>query len=158
MHNGIMQTAESTGTGSKARVDGGTLGVILEQLVRLVRQLTTKPGLGTAATTALFRLLREGPLRLTDLAHAEGISQPGMTQLVTRMEREGLVHRTVSSDDRRAVLVAVTDAGRDFMIRRRAERAEVLQKLLDDLEPHEQSAIAAAIPALLRLVEQRPQP
>ena len=155
MHNGIIQTGKSARAGSKARVDGGTFGIILEQLVRLVRQLTSKPGLGTAATTALYRL-REGPLRLTDLANAEGISQPGMTQLVTRMEREGLVRRTVSTDDRRAVLVAVTDAGRDFMIRRRAERAEVLQKLLDDLEPHEQAAIAAAIPALIRLLEQRP--
>lgn len=161
MHNGIMQIAEPPNVGAQGRLDGPTgmaLSVILEQFVRLVRQLTTKSGLSTAATAALSRLLREGPLRLTDLANAEGISQPGMTQLVTRMEREGLVQRTVSADDRRAVLVAVTGAGRDFMLQRRAERAEVLQNLLDGLEPGEQAAIAAAIPALVRLVEQRGQP
>ncbi|WP_229791634.1 MarR family winged helix-turn-helix transcriptional regulator [Micromonospora fulviviridis] len=132
---------------------GIELVVVLEHLVTLIRQVSTAGGLSTAASSALSRLGRDGPHRLTELAHAQGVSQPGMTQLVTRMEREGLVRRTANSDDRRAVLVEATDAGLDLLRRRRAERADALQHLLDCLDPQDQAAIAAALPALARLVE-----
>jgi DNA-binding MarR family transcriptional regulator len=75
-----------------------------------------------------------------------------MTQLVTRMERDGLVRRTASADDRRGVLVEATSAGLELFERRRLERARALQHMLDQLDPADQAAIAAALPALARLV------
>lgn len=135
---------------------GADFVVVLEQLLRLFRQLTTAGDLSTAASSALSRLLRDGPMRLTELANAEAASQPGMTQLVTRMEREGLVRRNAARDDRRAVLVTATEAGADLMQRRRAERAEALQRMLAQLDPADQAAVVAAIPALARLVRARP--
>ncbi|MGW5666747.1 MarR family winged helix-turn-helix transcriptional regulator [Micromonospora sp. NPDC003776] len=134
---------------------GAELVVVLEHLVTLIRQVSTAGGLSTAASSALNRLGRDGPHRLTELAHAQGVSQPGMTQLVTRMEREGLVRRIANSDDRRAVVVEATGAGLDLVRRRRAERADVLQRMLDRLDPQDQAVIAAALPALTRLVEAR---
>jgi DNA-binding MarR family transcriptional regulator len=134
---------------------GTELVVVLEHLVTLMRQVSTAGGLSTAASSALNRLGRDGPLRLTELAHAQGVSQPGMTQLVTRMEREGLVRRAANRDDRRGVVVEATDAGLDLVRRRRAERAEILQQMLDRLDPQDQAAIATALPALARLVEAR---
>ena len=138
-----------------SNASGTELVVVLEQLVTLVRQVSTAGGLSMAASSALNRLGRNGPHRLTELARAQGVSQPGMTQLVTRMEREGLVRRTANSGDRRGVLVEATDAGLDLLTRRRAERAGALQHLLDRLAPQDQAAIAAALPALARLVEAR---
>jgi DNA-binding MarR family transcriptional regulator len=132
---------------------GEELVVAFEQLVRYVRHVSTAGGLSTAASSALGRLSREGPQRLTELARAEGVSQPGMTQLVTRMERDGLVRRVASADDRRGVLVEVTDAGVDLVRRRRAERAEALRKLMDRLDPQERSAVVIALPALARLIQ-----
>ncbi|MGP4111233.1 MarR family winged helix-turn-helix transcriptional regulator [Streptomyces sp. 4N509B] len=129
---------------------------ILEQLVRFLRQVSTLGGLSTAASSALSRLRREGPQRLTELARAEGVSQPGMTQLVTRMEREGLVRRGASAGDRRGVLVEATDAGLDLLARRRAERAAALRRRIDRLDPDQRAALAAALPALARLVGPEP--
>ncbi|TCN36735.1 DNA-binding MarR family transcriptional regulator [Kribbella orskensis] len=146
MHNGGMHSNAS----------GTELVVVLEHLVTFIRQVSTAGDLSAAASSALNRLGRDGPLGLTELAHAQRASQPGMTQLVTRMEREGLVRRTANSDDRRAVLVEATDAGLDLVRRRRAERAEALQRMLDRLDPQDQAAIAAALPALDRLVSARP--
>jgi DNA-binding MarR family transcriptional regulator len=103
----------------------------------------------------LARLTRDGPQRLTDLAAGEGLSQPGMTQLIGRLERDGLVRRTASTADRRGVLVAVTGAGRALVERRRAERAAALHELLGRLDAEDQAAIAGALPALARLVEAR---
>jgi DNA-binding MarR family transcriptional regulator len=109
-----------------------------------------------AASAVLGRLGRAGPQRLTELARAEGVSQPGMTQLVARMERDGLVRRIASTDDRRGVLVEATDAGADLVGQRRAERAEALRQLMDRLDPQEQSAVFIAIPALARLIQAEP--
>jgi len=139
-----------------SQVTGAELGVVLEHLVPLMRQVSTAGGLSAAASSTLNRLGLEGPQGLSELAQAQGVSQPGMTQLVTRMERAGLVQRNASSDDRRAVLVEATHTGLDLLMRRRAERAEALQNMLDGLDPQDQAAIAAALPALTRLVDARP--
>lgn len=131
------------------------LPVVLEQITRLVRQLATAGELSLTAAMVLARLARDGPQRLTELAIGEDLSQPGMTQLVTRLERDGLVRRTASTDDRRGVLVGITDAGRELVDRRRAERAAALQELLGRLDRPDQEVIANALPALARLVEAR---
>ncbi|GAA1037021.1 MarR family transcriptional regulator [Virgisporangium ochraceum] len=125
---------------------------VLEQALRLLRRLSTAGDLSFTASSTLGRLVREGPMRLTELANAEAASQPGMTQLVTRMEREGLVRREASRDDRRGVVVTVTDAGVDLMNRRRAERTDALRRMFDGLAPADRAAIEAALPALTRLV------
>ncbi|MFF1742962.1 MarR family winged helix-turn-helix transcriptional regulator [Streptomyces mirabilis] len=143
MHNRVMDPDGS----------GEELVVALEQLVRYVRQVSTAGGLSSAASSVLGRLGREGPQRVTELARGEGVSQPGMTQLVTRMERDGLVRRIASTDDRRGVLVEATDAGADVVRERHAERAEALRELVDRLDPQEQSAVAIALPALARLIQ-----
>ncbi len=54
------------------------------------RHLAVRDDLGASAALVLNRLDREGPMRVTALAEAEGSSQSGMTQLVQRMERQGL--------------------------------------------------------------------
>jgi DNA-binding MarR family transcriptional regulator len=140
IHNPIMYREGS----------GRELLVVLEQLVQLMRSVG---GLSSAASSTLSRLGRVGPQRMTELAQAQRISQPGMTQLVTRMEREGLVRRTTSTSDRRGVLVEATEAGLDLWARMRAERADVLQELIDRLDPQDQTTISAALPVLTRLVE-----
>lgn len=133
---------------------GEELVAALGQLVRYVRQAATVGGgLSTAASSLLSHLGREGPTRLTELARMDGVSQPAMTQMVTRLEREGLVRRVSSTDDRRGVLVEVTDAGVDLVRLRRAELAEALQELTARLDPEEQKAVATALPALARAIK-----
>jgi DNA-binding MarR family transcriptional regulator len=130
-----------------------TLVAVLEEVTRLVRRLATFGDLSLTAAMVLARLDREGPVRLTELAVSEGVSQPGMTQLVTRLERDGLVRRQASAGDRRGVLVAVTEAGATLVASRRAERAAALSRLMSRLDGGDRAAITAALPALSRLVD-----
>ncbi|MER5917343.1 NAD(P)-binding domain-containing protein [Streptomyces sp. NPDC001982] len=58
-----------------------------------------------------------------------------LTQLVSRMERDGLVRRSASTDDRPGVLVEAADAGLELIRRRRAERGQAPQQLTDRLDP-----------------------
>ncbi|MGP3975694.1 MarR family winged helix-turn-helix transcriptional regulator [Streptomyces sp. 8N114] len=93
------------------------------------------------------------PKRLTELTGSEQMSQPGLTQLVKRLERDGLVERTSDPQDGRAVLVHITDAGRRIGESRRAERTRHLSPLLELLSPKDRSALAEALPVLERLAQ-----
>jgi len=134
------------------QISGRQLSVTLESLVRLIREISTAGGISPTASSVLARLGRTGPTGLSELARATGVSQPAMTQLITRMERDGLVTRAAAEGDRRVVLVALADHGRTVLEERRSERAGVLDALLATLDADDQAAIAAALPALERLV------
>src|SRR5262249_12038229 len=88
------------------------------------------------------------PQRLTLLATREGVTQPAMTQLISRLEDAGLVRREPSQDDGRVVLVAITDEGRATLARRRAVRGERLAAIVGPLSPEHQADLAAEWPAL----------
>jgi DNA-binding MarR family transcriptional regulator len=125
--------------------------------VLAVRYLSARDISFTAATT-LARLARQGPARVTWLAAAEGASQPSMTQLVQRLERQGLVESVRDPDDGRVVLVSVTDAGRALLERRRRVRGERLAALLAALPAGEGEALAeaalVALPTVRTLLEE----
>ena len=122
-----------------------------------VRYLTDRAGLSTTAAYLLNRLHREGPSRLTVLAAREGVSQPSMTQLVQRLERQGLVVRHEDPEDGRVALVAVSEAGIALLDERRGARRDRLAIALDALTPEESRALwlaaEVALPILQRLIE-----
>ncbi|CAM5278846.1 MarR family transcriptional regulator OS=Streptomyces tendae OX=1932 GN=GUR47_22725 PE=4 SV=1 [Streptomyces tendae] len=153
---------EGPGRNAPHRIDPDAapddLIIAVEELVRYVRQSARTGGLSTAASSTLARLSREGPRRLTELARAEGVSQPNMTQLVTRLARAGLVRRTADASDGRGVLVAVTPTGAEVLAARRAERARALRQLMEDMTGPERQATATALPALARVIRNRPHP
>ena len=124
------------------------LGATLERVVALIRSLNTVNLMSRTASGTLGSLERNGPARLTALAAREGVTQPAMTQLISRLEGAGLVRREADPSDGRVVRVVITDAGRETVAQRRAERAERLTVLLAKLSPKHQSALVAALPAL----------
>ncbi len=154
MYNGVMHV-QGKDTGSVADVSPDELMTAVERIVRHIRHSATAGGLSTAASSALGRLGREGPQRLSELARAEGVSQPNMTQLVTRMERADLVRRTADRSDGRGVLVEATGTGLDLFRRRRAERIRALRELLAELSGPERQAVGVALPALARAIHDR---
>ncbi|MFD0690119.1 MarR family winged helix-turn-helix transcriptional regulator [Actinomadura fibrosa] len=95
----------------------------------------------------------DGPMRLSDLTRTEQVSQPAITQLVTRLERDGLVERRPDPRDGRAVLVHITEAGRRIGRARHEDRTRHLAPLFAQLTGAQRQAIAQALPALTRLAE-----
>lgn len=135
------------------RADLRGLAGALERLTAVVRRLPAPGGLSLATAGTLNTLSRYGPARLTDLAHSEAVSQPAMTQLVSRLERDRLAERRADLQDGRVVRVSITPAGEQLLAGRRAARADQITELVDRLEPDEREAVAAALPALVRLAE-----
>lgn len=124
----------------------------LERLVRVFQRAATAGELSLATAAVLARLVREGPLTMTALAIAESVSQPNMTQMVNRLERDGLARKTAGRADRRTVSVEVTDEGRRVVKQRRQQRAAVLREVLASLDDRDVVAVREALPALTRLV------
>jgi DNA-binding MarR family transcriptional regulator len=122
-----------------------------ERFYEVLRRLTPREELSLTAASTLRRLERGGPQRLCELHTPEGVSQPAMTQLVTRLEKEGLARRGGDPTDGRAVVVSITEAGQAAVARRREGRAEALSALLERLPAADHAAIVAALPALDRL-------
>ncbi|MFB9450258.1 MarR family winged helix-turn-helix transcriptional regulator [Dactylosporangium vinaceum] len=136
-------------------LDPARLTVAVERVFSVLRQGNPPNDISLTAASTIWRLQQEGPRKLTDLAAAEGVTQPAMTQLVQRLEREGLARRADDPSDRRVVLVEVTQAGIDLLQRRREVRAAHLAALLEDLSAEDEASIAAALPALERLARDR---
>ncbi|MEZ0359847.1 MarR family winged helix-turn-helix transcriptional regulator [Mycobacterium sp. SA01] len=78
----------------------------------LWRYLIDRDDLSASAALVLNRLSHEGPMRVTALAAAEGASQSGMTQLVQRLERQGLLERSSDPEDGRASRVMLSEKGK----------------------------------------------
>ena len=124
------------------------LTVDLERIMGLYRSLTAPDGLSLTAAATLAGIERFGPQRLTALAAREGVTQPAMTQLISRLEDAGLVRRESHPDDGRVVLVVITDEGRATLARRRDTRAARLAVILAQLSPEHLAALGAARGAL----------
>jgi DNA-binding MarR family transcriptional regulator len=93
--------------------------------------------------------LNEAPdrrLRMTDLAERVLLSRSGLTRLVDRMEREGLIRRESCPSDLRGTNAVLTDAGYERL--RAAAPVHlrgVREHLVDVLAPDELATIAAAL-------------
>jgi DNA-binding MarR family transcriptional regulator len=127
----------------------------LERVVGLLRALSQPSGLSMTAVATLATLERSGPKRLTALAALAGVTQPAMTQLISRLEDEGLVRREADPADGRVVQVVITGEGKATLARRRARRADRLAVVLAQLSPEHRAALAAALPALDALASAR---
>ena len=99
---------------------------ILDQLGRLLRQLTRStggaddgPALTATQRIALIEIGEAGPLRLNDLAARIGTSAPTASRAVDLLDEVGLVARATDADDRRAVRIELTPAGRQFVDERK---------------------------------------
>ena len=136
---------------SSAPADHHAIAAGLEGLIGLLRVLSPGGGLSLTTASTLHRLNTAGPSRLSDLAAGEGVTQPAMTQLVSRLQRQGLAERRGHQQDRRVVMVHITEAGSQLLGQRRTHRAAALTQLLARLPAEDERSIAAALPALGRL-------
>ncbi len=69
------------------------------------------------------------PAPIGELVRVFGLKQSTFTSLLDRLERDGLVRRERNADDRRSILVHITDRGRELT----ARINRVLEKLERDI-------------------------
>jgi DNA-binding MarR family transcriptional regulator len=99
-------------------------------------------GLSLAKLAALHRLSEAGEsLPLGQLAERLSCVKSNVTQLVDRLEADGLVSRASDPNDRRSRLAVLTDAGRDAYEKGRRIQMEAEQALFGALTPDESATL-----------------
>ena len=149
---GGLALAADAPDADEATVDVARLRVALARLSRRLRRHEIA-GLTPTQLAALATVGKEGPMRLGDLAAAEGIAPSTLTRLVTALEESGYVRRDADPTDARASTLAITQQGQDVLERIRSESTLVLAASLKLLTPAQRSALAAALPVLEQLAE-----
>lgn len=104
------------------------------------------------AEAQILAALGEGPMRITELAAAQALAQPTVTQLVARLEEQGRVERGRHADDGRVVLVSLTDEGRAVLDGLRDEYRTFLRDALAERSDADVRALATATAMLGELI------
>jgi DNA-binding MarR family transcriptional regulator len=118
-----------------------------------LRQQAEK-GITPSGLSALASIERLGPCTLGELAAHERVQPPTMTRIVVRLEEDALVDRIVDPADRRVSRVALTGDGRQTIQRIRSRKNAYLAKKLRKLSSGEIDALARAVDALERILEE----
>ncbi|WP_433686832.1 MarR family winged helix-turn-helix transcriptional regulator [Micromonospora carbonacea] len=89
--------------------------LVAEVSNQLDKKLARLAGIGLSEFLALNTLASGDPagMRMQLLADALGLNQSSVSRLVTRLEERGLARRSTPQGDRRGVLAAITEQGRE---------------------------------------------
>ena len=97
----------------------------------------------------LLGVLRDRTPAMSELARLLGLDKSSISGLVDRAERRGLVVRIPSAEDKRAVLVGLTDQGRSLVTQAAARFGADLTAMLDPLPPSDRDVLTAIVSRLL---------
>ena len=128
-------------------------------LRELDRELRDSHGLPLASYEVLL-LLADAPerrLRMSQLAERALTSRSGMTRLVERLERDGLVERVRCEEDQRGYYAVLTGAGvRAFRRARPTHLDGVRRRFLERISARDQARLATIWDELLRETRRDP--
>ncbi|HUA05100.1 MAG TPA: MarR family transcriptional regulator [Solirubrobacteraceae bacterium] len=132
------------------------LRAVIGRLSRRLRPTAAAVAAGLTPTkiSILLTVVREGPVRLSDLADSEGINPTQLSRTVGHLVDSGLIERAADEGDRRAAWVKPTPAGKRLAERIRRERTDALKLALEGLDAAERVRIVAALDGLEQLAEQ----
>jgi DNA-binding MarR family transcriptional regulator len=126
---------------------------VLFKLNRALRRELHSLGVTGGQVSLLVQISKQRGIGIRELATREGMSAPGMSKYVARLERDALVERGAVGGDRRRIGLSLTEAGERVLRSVRSRRTAWLAARLRELEPAEIDAIDAAIEPLTRLLD-----
>jgi DNA-binding MarR family transcriptional regulator len=111
---------------------------------------TRELGVSPLEGHVLTYLRSYAPASIRDLVRVFGVKQSTFTSLLDRLERGGLVRRTINPDDRRSFLVHITDQGSE--LGRRLTRH--LRTLEDDIRHRVEVRDVKGFQAVMQAVDE----
>lgn len=135
--------------------DAGRLASVVSPLRRALlaaaREREGLPDIPDAQIEVLRALPRGAVSSPSSLADALGLGRSTISNLLTAMERAGLVARRARTDDRRQVDVAASTEALGYFDRFDRASAAIVAEAAASLSPDDVRSLEAAIPALERL-------
>jgi DNA-binding MarR family transcriptional regulator len=118
------------------------------RMFRAVNDQMSGCGLSIARTKILLRLREQGPVRQNTLAADFGLSPHSITDVVDGLERLGLAERRPDATDRRAKLVAITEAGQACLDVASATRERALTQIFGALSEKDRATLLRLLDTL----------
>lgn len=133
-------------------IDGAPVGSLLLQVVRaharVGTELLSEAGVAPPHEIVLLYLHDHGPVPQTELVHYLGRDRSTVTATLQAMERAGLVTRTPSASDKRAMIVRLTRKGRNAVPRALAAWHELERRTTRTLSATQQANLMKALAAV----------
>lgn len=129
-----------------------TLPLLQDRLGALSAGVESGTGITSTQLSLMEMLQRRGPSTIGNLTRSLRRAQSSISELTDRLEERGLVRRTTHSD-RRKSLVALTAAGKRWMLERHMHQRQALGDMLSALDPESREALMAALGDVLTLTD-----
>lgn len=121
---------------------------------RITKGLASEYGL-TGPQLAVMKMLEPvGKLSLSELSDRIRARNSTVTGIIDRMEREGLVERRRSEEDRRVVHIVLTRQGRQLASEIPVEPVQIFRQVLSELSTRDASDLKRILTRLARRVRE----
>lgn len=134
-----------------------TLAEVVARLRRAMRRAARAAAPDNELSVAQLELLSclsENPgSRPSHLARLLNLAPNSVTSLVNGLHNRGLIARGADRDDRRTVVLTLTEEGGNAVSTWHATNAGILRSAFGDLHPGWQHLLSAALPALAELIK-----
>lgn len=110
-----------------------TLKATMKKVEKHIAQELERFGVSMAQSFVLFSLLENDGATLSEIGALAHIENSSLTTMVDKLEKEGLVERSLYPQDRRVIKLFLTDAGRRLAVDVLATGAQFNQQLCDKL-------------------------
>jgi DNA-binding MarR family transcriptional regulator len=99
-------------------------------------------------------LAKNTSLLPSELAALTRIKTQSMSQILNKLEKQNVIKRTTSTEDKRKVYISLTDSGVKFVEQVRYDRDEWLKELIEkSLSEDEKKLLEEALPVLHKLIK-----
>lgn len=129
---------------------------------RITKDLAARHGV-TGPQLAVVKMLEPvGKLSLSELSWKIRARNSTVTGIIDRMEREGLVERRRSEDDRRVIHITLTRKGQRLATEIPVEPVQIFRQILSELSARDAAELSRILTRLARrvreLVEEKGEP
>jgi DNA-binding MarR family transcriptional regulator len=134
---------------------------IVEMATKMLVQLQQDPGRGSSEWPSvtmqqlrvMMILYSDGPTRVSVLARKLNVSTPTVTGILDRLVRQEFTYRTDDPRDRRVVLNALTEKGREVIEHLQPLDSDRLTRAIESLSSDERKSVVEALRRLVDAVE-----
>lgn len=107
----------------------------------------TLPQLGVVAV-----LTEGGSMKVSDVSKRVGLANSTVSGIVDRLVKKGIIERTRLKEDRRTVVLSLTEGSERFYEEYKEMRNAFILEKLKDLEPHEAEGLTGSLNRLIELL------
>lgn len=143
--------------GSPRESLGVLLGLVRAEVVRAMEAEIADKGLDLRFNQFLIlkRLAMLGPMSATELARAVELDGGAMTRQLDQLERKGYLRRCPHEQDRRALRIELTDAGKELWQQLRRCGQRVMRTAEAPLAPAERAQLRELLERILNALRDK---